>query len=673
MDWQENATATVTIVNSGGAATENGVQVAFQYRRVGSGDAGWQDLKDPDLLKDEGGAACDPSNWEWAVRPVQGQATTLSIEAGRNTRVLSVPIDLATHQSPRTCNGESLPARILPGDYELKVIVDPLGRIEEQDRKNNELIIGFSILGSELEAGALELSRSSVERGTDVVVEASVRNTGAKTANAFSVGFFVGATRMDTFHYAGTGLAKDDTVNVQGVIRTQDLAEGEHLVRVVIDPDGQLYEGDTSNNTISAPLVILGLPRRQAELFVDRIVFSPPSPISPGQAFFVRAAVNNAGDLAAERFDVILRVSSAEGGETTGGLAIEDAMSMNLVQSVHRLDPLQTVWLEWPVVGLEMGTYLVRVQADPASDTLPQGRVVERDETNNALLTGFSVMDLADAPVFPSRRPNLACQGLVVTPSAVSTGAAVAVQAVVANLGSEPAGGFDVEWLWVYPTGQSQRLETQRVGPLSAGATIELTRTIDTRSFPHGIHQLILRLDVGDDVEESSTADNVCSASVAIGTTVADPRVDLQPIGVRFDSPGAIVGEGNTVEQDQRLFAYVTIKNQGNVASGPFHVAFSTAVEAGREAWTSVGALDQIEVSHRLPTSDPGEYLLTIEVDPDALLGEDNRANNTITATYTVIASTVTVEEVVPSTGQPARWLASDAAEAKVYAVWVDG
>ncbi len=667
LEWQENATATVVIVNSGGAATEEGVQVAFQYRRIGAGEADWQDLKDPQRLKDDAVSACSPSNWQWAVRPAASEADPLSIETGRNTRSLSVLIDFAEHQKPRVCDGQEIPPRILPGEYELKVIVDPLGSIPEQDKQNNELIIGFSILGSDLQAESLELSRSSVERGTDVIVQATIRNTGARTAEAFTVGFFVGARRLDTFFYSGTGLSENETVAVQGVLRTHDLTEGTHLVRVMLDPEGQLYEGDTSNNTISAPLEILGLPTRRAELFVDRIEFSPPTPIPPDRPFSVRTAVNNSGDLAAGPFDVMVQIFQ-KAGDPASPLVVAEMMD-----TVQRLEPNQTFWIEWPVMGLEFGSYGIMVEVDPVTDERPQGRVMERDETNNELSSGFSVRDVGDSIVPPVGKANLVCQELRASPATLTTGAPVKVTAVVANTGSHPTGAFNVELGWTYATGQVQVIEVLRLEALSPGTTVDLSRTLDTSSFPHGAHQVFLRLDVSDEVDESSKEDNVCSAPVQIGAAAVDPRVDLVPVSVRFDTPGVDLGPEPTVEQQQRLYVYVTVRNQGNVPSGPFQVAFISDHGETRESWTSVGPLDQVEVSHPLPTGVPGTFSLAIQVDPDGVIPDGDRSNNTILSSYSVLASVVREERVVPPSGSPARWIAADESATTVHAVWADG
>jgi subtilase family serine protease/outer membrane protein assembly factor BamB len=667
LEWQENATATVVIVNSGGAATEQGVQVAFQYRRVGAGEADWKELKDPQRLKDNAVSACSPSNWQWAVRPDAAEAESLSIETGRNTRILSVMIDFAEHQKPRICDGQQIPPRILPGEYELKVIVDPLGITPEQDKQNNELVIGFSILGSDLQVESLELSRSSVERGTDVIVRAAIRNAGAKTAEAFTVGFFVGARRLDTYFYSGTGLSENDTVTVQGVLRTHDLAEGNHLVRVVVDPDGQVYEGDTSSNTISGPLEILGLPTRRAELFVDRIEFSPTTPISPERPFSVRAAVNNAGDLAAGPFDVAVQILRSD-GESVGPL---DRIEM--MDTVQRLEPSQTLWLEWPVMGLALGRYGITVEVDPATDERQNGQVMELDETNNRLSSGFSVRDVGDSIVTPVSQANLVCQELMASPATLTMGAPVALTAVVANTGSHPTGPFNVQLGWSYATGQVQVIETLRLGTLTPGETADLSRTLDTSGFPHGAHQVVLRLDVDDEVDESSKADNVCSTPVQIGAAAIDSRVDLVPVSVRFDSPGSVLGSEPTVEQQQRLYVYVTVRNHGNIPSGPFQIAFISDHGETRESWTSVGPLDQVEVSHPLPTSLPGTFSLEIQVDPDGLIPEGDRSNNMILSGYSVLESVVNVERIVPPSGAPARWIAADGLGTTVYAVWTDG
>jgi len=659
LGWLGNATATVVVVNSGGGSTEQGVQVAFQYRRIGASDVAWQDLKDPQHLKDESLSACDPTNWAWAVRPEVDEAEPLSIEAGRNARAISVLIDFAAHEQGRTCQGIAVEPRILPGDYELKAVVDPLNAVQEQDKRNNELVIGFSIFGSDLQAESLELSRSSVARGGDVTVEATVRNTGARTADAFTVGFFVDARRLDTYYYSGTGLGTGDTVTVQGLLRTQDLLEGAHTVRVIVDPDGLLFEQDRANNTISASLEVGGLPQRTAELLVDRIEFAPPTPIPPGYPFTVRAALHNSGDLSAGPFDVMLHVAGTSAD-------VGDPLALPL--TVARLEPFETLWVEWGVPPREAGTYTATVEVDPQG-----GRVAEQDETNNAIEMRFVVRDVGDIGVVPARKANLLCQRLTATPAGLAPGTPVTIAATVANSGTEAAAASDLELGWTYPTGQSQRIELCRVPPLAPDESWQFTRTLDTASFPYGEHQVTVRVDARGEIEEASETDNVCYMSLQIGPVGMDAQVDLVPTSLRFDSPGASLGPGASVEQHQRLYVYVTVRNRGNVPSGPFQVSFATSHGVDIESWTSVGPLDQVEVSYPVPTATPGEFVLSIQVDPDGLVPDADRSNNGLMSTYVVVPSISSVERVVLASGSAARWLAADESTGRVYAVWENG
>jgi hypothetical protein len=691
LGWLQDATASVVVVNTGGAATAGPVEVAFYYRRVGTDDPGWQPFREPDP------ALCDPALWVLAVRSPSHERP-LSIEEESNTELLEVPIRFAEYEVERSCTVEGgtvnvLPPRILPGEYELKVVVDPNGEEVEQYENNNELIVGFSVVGSELQPESLELSQSSVARGTDVVVRATVRNTGAKTAEAFMVGFFVDANRLDTYYYGGQGLAADDVVTVQGVIETQDLVEGEHVVRVVVDPDNRLFELDKANNTVSVPLKVETLPERKAELLVDRIEFEPASPISPGHPFLVRAAINNAGDLTAEEFNVILRLTklsdacpaSSSGWESV--VAGGDSMA-EWPMTVTRLEPSETLWLEWTLPGSENGVYGVQIEVDPDDGVAPpahgQGQVPEQDETNNTTAMSFAVCDTGDSEPPPPPQPNLVCQELTATPTDVDPGASVAIAASITNAGGETASECNIALGWMYPTGYVQHLESVRIGALSPGASIHYTWTIDTTAFPYGPHQAILQLDVGNEVDEGDNeADNECYATIWIGTDGGQVLPDLLPVSVRFDSPDSAIGEDNSVELNQRLYAYVTVRNDGSVRSAPFAISFSTPLGVETEQWTGIGALDQVEVSYPVPTGTAGEFALSIEVDPDNLIQETKEDNNEIPNAYVPEAPSYTVvgptppkpEIVVPASGSGSavRWLAADPSGGSIYAVSIDG
>ena len=679
LGWLTDAVASVDIINSGGSSTQAvPVQVAFYYRRVGTGSANWIPLKRQGVLREglEGADAdlCDPENWAIMIQ----DGDPLSIELGSNSETIELSIGFAQEEQGRVCGDVSWPARIVPGEYELQVRVDPGDAIAEQDESNNSLIIGFSILGSELVPEGIELSQATVERGTNVVVRSSIRNTGMKTVDSFTVGFFVDAILLDTFYYQGQGLGTQDVVVVQGQVSTQDLIEGqEHLVRVVVDPDNRIYEADESNNVIAAPLSVHGLPERRAELHVNQILLDPPSPIAPGLPFRVRAALSNSGDLAAEGFDIILIVARESGSQdvsdadpfgTTGWLPVAE-----LATSVPRLAPNETRWFEWTIAADHVGRHRAIVAADtPEPGFTAYGQVLERDETNNRMAGEFNIGIVAAAgqdPSYPqgSGEANLALRDVSIQPATlVDVGTTLQYSAAVANLGGEATGPFDVRVRWGLRGGASVIVGSQRIAGLAAGEVRSIGPISIQTSLPMGQYEIVAEADVLDEVSEQNETDNESQTVVIVGDSVT-LLPDLAPIAVRF------VPASGQVEIGHQLYAYVAVRNLGTLASGPFGVSFATSAGTAYEAWGSLEPLQETEIAYAWRPGTEGDDTLTITIDYADAVDEADEENNTTSASYSVVLPDVAVAEGVVQGDAAVTHLLADAATGKLHAAWASG
>ena len=643
--WGEPFRAVVEVVNIGGAPavpdedSEDENEVSFHYRSQGTSE--WHLLVPSDTIK------IDRIGIE-----------TNSVDDNRETRDLLIIYD----------SESSFPA--IPGEYELKVVVDAKDAVTEQNETNNSLTIGFTIEGAELHPIGLDVSSNDIQQGDSVTVAVDVTNTGERAVGAFTVGYFVDGVRLDTFYFGSTSeqrFVTGDTTTTRGYIDTTDLSVGEHVLRVVVDADNQIPEVDESNNEISTRFAIGAHTQRKAELRVEKILVGTDDVGLQIGSTLVRATIANHGTITAEHVRVDLGIGDAApsvfAALGAGASGWTSATSIDPVW-IDRLEPGEKAVASWLLAFETSGARAIAVVADAYDE------IDETDDTNNALVIHWAGLTVVD------RETNLTCGGLAAAPSdLVDAGTDVMVSGLISNTGQQAAGSFSVEWVWYDSMGGSYVFDTQEFGGLGPGRSESvLSATVDTSQFVAGVHSVLLRVDRNGEVEESNEEDNECVKTIQIGGSIVPGEVDLVPVSVRFGSPSGAVGEGNTVEQDQTLYAYVTVRNNGTVPSGSFAVQFQTAVGTGTETWTSVGPQDQAEVSYPVITSTAGTFDLVICVDPDNLISESDETNNELSAAgYTVAEYEPPCPRRVTSGTGNARWLGVDSASNTVYVLWSSG
>ena len=622
-DSSEEVTATVLVANSGGSTVEfrkQPIRISFAYRKLGTSD--WTD------------AATD--------RPLLIRED-LGIEEGKNTATASV--DLAFKE---------------PGNYELRASVDPdplpNGTILEQNERNNQIVVGFSVRGVELHPLSIELGSAPVHRGDTITVRSQIENTGERTATGFTVGFFVDDLRIATYSYGGGGLDYEDSVKAEALLDTSDLAPGNYALRVVVDPDNRVPEVDEANNVISTPFVVLSPVARKAELHPASLVLYPASPVPVGQSVLVASSVWNTGTIDAGPFLVEIAYS-VDGGSSWFPFAVDEVASLARGEKTQIEGRLITA-------GLSAGTrYLIGVFVDP------RAQVEEADETNNVLVASLFLGSGA-----PSGGPgtNLAVQDLAFNPSSpVPQRTSVQVCAAIANTGQAAAAEFLVEFLYRQdPKSTFVSFATKQVSGLAAGQSTLACETLATTPLVLGSVEVKIVADSSNWVSESDKTDNERTRTLLIGTSGQKP--DLSPIAWRLDPPSPIA-------QGTPALVCVKVANLGGGGAGSFTVSYAYSLRASTAFATATASGlaggGQIELCRGLDTSSlaPGTYEVKIAVDSEHRVSEQNEGNNEITAYFTVIAPPQPVLQTLVRTGGAVRLVDFDSASGTLYAASEDG
>ncbi len=651
LNWDDDVDIEVVVANRGGgpapATGAAAITVGFSYRALGA--VAWKSLGTRTIAR-------------------------LGIDEDTNTDSVQATLDA----SPSQLN-------LAPGSYELRIAVDEANAIPEQDETNNEIILGFSVQGTELHPVGIEISSSTIRQGDSVDIVATIENTGERSLEGFSVGFYVGEQRFATFAYRATttadpGLEEEDRTRVKGTLSTQDLVPGAYSLRVVADPDNRIPELDETNNEIRTTITILPPAERLAELYVSGVVLNPASPVPSGQPIAVAATVRNGGTIDAGRFSVAFVVLRDDGTTWSAGqvdcsaaspvAAGAQACACRPASSLGRgaaTTLTHTLWTtDWPE-----GHYVLHVWVDPPTSSSPDGEVREQDETNNEMVVAFSIGRAIPDGI--ASGVNLVVDAVGVQPAEAALGATQAVLvATITNRGTEPAGPFAVDVMWLRQIGSPVLLARISLEGLAAlqSTTIRQDVSLGSIGWTCGDHTFSVVADTQGALAETNETDNAASASFRV---VCGPTSGTGPdLTAELLVPAARSG---TLSAGCPATAKVTVTNRGGLAAGPFRVEFRLGGNAvAVQDVAGLGAQASASVYFDLPTSTPSTLALAAIVDSEGRVAEGNEANNT--ASLSVIVATPAASTAT-RVGGPYRGavgtLLHDAATGTVVAASDDG
>ncbi len=556
-----------------------------------------------------------------------------------------------------------------PEAYEIRVVVDPHDLLHETDEDNNTLIRSMSVLEPLAELpelmprslGLYPASPVELGRASELTVTSTVLNSGRSAAADFGVRFYFrskGASRwipfpcIDGTQCSAVALAAGASMPFVGSLSTLGLSPGVYEIRVAVDPESDVVELDERNNEL-VNAVTLQVAQLADLAACGQVTADPSYAVRRGRSVTLSLCVTNEGDVASGPFDVRFSHCPAPEAPLAQTTACDSAggySAQGLYPSVVSISGLAageqvTVATRLETEELSPGAYYLNVEldADPAS---PLGVIEESNEANN----------LAQGAIFVVG-PDLAIVDLqMASASPLPQGRPAQISAIVSNLGEEAAGQFEVSF-YVAATASgtattigcggdpecAAELVTRVLVPgLAADGFERVVCNLDTASLAPG--QYVLRAeasltDAPGMIPEHALLNNALEIPFTIGGEGAAPGgptdLALQQVLV---SPNILsAGETGT--------AWVLVSNVGTAAVGPFDVAFAFA-DSGGETMTLVthfegglepGATD-VRVSIRFTTDalSAGTVLLTVTLDPNRVLPETNRSNNTGTRTLRV-------------------------------------
>ncbi len=222
------------------------------------------------------------------------------------------------------------------------------------------LRVVFNTAELAVDMGNVTVSPQTPAAGDEVTIQATVINAGAITASGVVV-----ALTSDIGEVARTTL--DDLAPGSLGVATLKWtpAPGSHLVRVVVDPDGEIAETNEDNNQVSISVMVIS---PDLSVVPSDISIDPSYPIESSE-ITLRIIITNTKQLSAGPFNVRITVDGEdfETWEVANGLVGNDNVTLELP------------WTATP------GRHTFKVEVDPDGD------VLEEDLSNNVASRSFSV------------------------------------------------------------------------------------------------------------------------------------------------------------------------------------------------------------------------------------------------------------------------------------------
>jgi len=469
---------------------------------------------------------------------------------------------------------------------------------------------------------------STISRGEEVEVYARIMNTGARSADGFSISFFYrlqGSPQSWTLHETEQSVSlppsHQDFYEVAFHLDTAALELGTYELRIVADSANHISEADELNNELLTTMTLvdssLGLP----DLQPVSLTYARRNPGSTDdmEPWNVMTQIRNLGEVQAGQFVVAFLVDGVEFARQ-----IRFILPAGGVTDISaELDPQD------PDLPLGAGTHEIAVLIDPDEE------IVEQNEGNNNVTGALTLQSLELVPLSLSFEKAL-----------LRLDEEMTITAEIRNDGEGVAKAIEIDFYAGHI-----RFGSDTIDILGRGMTAIAEATLDPEKAglidAPADYRIQVLVDPNDQLHESDEANNAMSRMLTIhAAEIKKPEIHPESIELTPPSP---------VEQGRADIVTVTsvIKNTGRAAVEAFAVAFSYRVKGGMRwepllcsdnagcSGISLAAGAQTRLVGQLPVTllGPGIYEIRVLVDAAGATDEADETNNELVTTLTLLAS----------------------------------
>lgn len=486
-------------------------------------------------------------------------------------------------------------AELASGTYAIRLTVK--GRSGES--LSDRMVIKLHELRPDLAMGRVEAK----VQGAEAAITGTVENRGKyPVRKPTSVDFYLSITPMldpSAVHLGGTRLSFPETkgsVSLEArFLISPQIKDGNYFLWARIDPQGELVEADKENNLAMAQGRVLLAP----DLVVSEL---QSALVKEGSLISITGKIKNQGNRsAAKAFSLALFLSS---DGTIDGRDVRFAAQKVEGLAAGSTTPFN---LSYPVPEtLNPGGYFVLAQVDP------EEKIFEGDKSNN-IYWGSSL----------TLGPDLAMTALSATFS--KDGKQIVIHDSVKNQGRYPVRQpFRISYYLA-----DRVLGTREVSSLSSGETSTASLSFPLGSIPLGTYGVLARADAEKTIPDMSRANNEFRGNeIQIGPDLAITALQttLLPNGEQVEIQDTTNNQGTLPVHDPFQVAFY-LSNDERVDNSD-RLLGSRQVNGLEVRAESTG---QILISLP-PKTEPGVVFVLAKVDPEGMIGETQKGNNTASA-----------------------------------------
>jgi subtilase family serine protease len=471
------------------------------------------------------------------------------------------------------------------GNFTTQVQLDTQNAVLETNEANNLEILPVTVLPATIDllATNITMTPNPAVQGLGAQIAVTVKNAGnIATPTAFLVQMTPGLFMTPLTQQVNSLAAGASTVVTFQQIYS---SPGTYTISATADSSNTIAESNELNNTLTQAVNVV-------PAFTDLVVSSvttSPNPLVQGRASTINATVQNLGNFPAGPF--VLRVKPWVFGPDLTALIPSLAPGASVTQSFSYVFPFA-------------GNFTIDALADST------GIVAESNEFNNDTQLNIVV----EPPL-----PDLQITNVTFSPPSPVPGVPMTANVTVANTGNDVAGPSVLNWRPSWLLGPDLNVQ---IPGLAVGANITVPIGYTYPFAGDWIWTGIFTADATNAVAEVNENNNMFLAPV----TVQAPFVDLVAVDLQVTPP--------SLDQDLPATALITIRNDGNIRSGPFNVDWKPSPTLPDRIVTVAG-LDagqtQVLSIQQTYGASGSQVETTVTVDSNNQVVESNKTNNTLT------------------------------------------
>ncbi len=507
------------------------------------------------------------------------------------------------------------------GEHPFRVVVDPPyinhenGDILERNEQNNE---HTATLAARTKANLLinpmdiSLSSDSVVRGETVYIELFIQNEGEDDARRFNVTLYdvVGEEQTQIASWNITLAAMGDR---ELAVNWEPAVEGRHFIRVVLDENDVIAEGNEEDNTAQRPVNV----KTRADLRVDA---SAPKTVREGTSITIVAEVFNEGETDAELIDVVFFLA----GETDVQLNVSTIDELEGADLEHGLIDSTVVSIDW--TAPQIGTYTFRVQVNKYGLTNESNYQNNNDTVEVEVFTRMDVK-MSDISFDTAKRTDT---------NYTAVHNEVTIMITVQNVGIDAIGAFrlsvtdDGTTIANFSSAENGRITDQ----LPLAVNNKVTFPVPWTPTTIGTHMIAAVVDSADRFGELNESNNDLADTIEV---LPLPDLVLVDQSFNYSVTGEPVEMNATVEEETNMTINLTLRNDW---LRPLPAVNLTIWDDNRtivSQFVSIGVGQRLNLSfYWIVPSIGGRHNISVTLDPRNELREANETNNEFVLNITV-------------------------------------